>query len=77
MSGIQIITAEKLDYRKTFAVGLGLFAGLSHDIVPQVYSNVPAFLNPITGSSLSLAVVVAVALNQLLGWKPKAQKQVN
>jgi xanthine/uracil permease len=45
--------------------------------VPQVYSNVPAFLNPITGSSLSLAVVVAVALNQLLGWKPKAQKQVN
>ncbi len=77
MSGIQIITSEKLDYRKTFAVGLGLFAGLSHDIVPQVYSNVPAFLNPITGSSLSLAVVVAVGLNQLLGWKPKAQKQAN
>jgi xanthine permease XanP len=77
MSGIQIITAEKLDYRKTFAIGLGLFAGLSHDIVPQVYSNVPAFLNPITGSSLSLAVVVAVGLNQLLGWKPKARKQAN
>lgn len=67
MSGLQIITSEKLDYRRTFAIGLGLFAGLSHDIVPQVYANVPNVLHPIMGSSLSFAVIVAVALNQLLG----------
>lgn len=69
MSGIQIITGEKLDYRKTFAIGLGLFAGLSHDIVPQVYANVPQFMQPLMGSSLSFSVIVAVLLNQLLAFK--------
>ena len=69
MSGLQIITTEKLDYRKTFAIGLGLFAGLSHDVVPEVYANVPAVLHPIMGSSLSFSVIVAVVLNQLLGLK--------
>jgi NCS2 family nucleobase:cation symporter-2 len=67
MSGLQIITSEKLDYRRTFSIGIGLFAGFSHDIVPQVYANVPSFMHPIMGSSLSFAVIVAVALNQLLG----------
>lgn len=66
MSGLQIITSDKLDYRKTFAIGLGVFAGLSRDIVPQVYANVPDFLHPILGSSLSFAVIVAVLINQLL-----------
>ena len=67
MSGLQIITSEKLDYRRTFSIGIGLFAGLSYDIVPQVYANVPNFMHPIMGSSLSFAVIVAVTLNQLLG----------
>ena len=72
MSGLQIITSEKLDYRKTFAIGLGIFAGFSRDIVPQVYANVPDFLHPVMGSSLSFAVIVAVIVNQLLalGLKP-------
>lgn len=72
MSGLQIITSEKLDYRKTFAIGLGIFAGFSRDIVPQVYSNVPDFLHPILGSSLSFSVIVAVVMNQLLalGMRP-------
>lgn len=77
MSGIQIMTSEKLDYRRTFALGLGLFAGFSHDIVPQVYADVPQFLNPIIGSSLSFAVIVAVTLNQLLALKPPAPKAAN
>ncbi len=66
MSGLQIMTSEKLDYRRTFAIGLGLFAGFSHDMVPQVYANVPAFVHPVMGTSLSFAVIVAVLLNQLL-----------
>ena len=74
MSGLQIITSEKLDYRKTFAIGLGLFAGLSHDVVPEVYANVPAYLHPIMGSSLSFSVIVAVVLNQLLGLKLSVAK---
>lgn len=74
MSGHQIITSEKLDYRRTFAIGIGLFAGLSHDIVPQVYANVPSVLQPIMGSSLSFAVIVAVGLNQLLGFRLPAVK---
>lgn len=74
MSGVQIITSEKLDYRRTFAIGIGLFAGLSHDIVPQVYANVPAFMHPIMGSSLSFAVIVAVFLNLVLGARLPAKK---
>ena len=74
MSGLQIITSEKLDYRRTFAIGLGVFAGLSHDIVPQVYANVPNLLHPVMGSSLSFAVIVAVAMNQLLGARLPAAK---
>lgn len=74
MSGLQIVTSEKLDYRRTFAIGLGLFAGLSYDIVPQVYANVPSILHPIMGSSLSFAVIVAVGLNQLLGFRLSAAK---
>lgn len=74
MSGLQIITREKLDYCRTFAIGIGLFAGLSHDIVPQVYSNVPTVLQPVMGSSLSFAVIMAVGLNQLLGLRLPATK---
>ena len=66
MSGLQIITAEKLDYRKIFAIGLGLVAGVSLDVVPQLYANVPGWLHPVMGTSLSFATVVAVLLNQVL-----------
>ncbi len=74
MSGLQIVTGEKLDYRRTFAIGLGLFAGLSLDIVPQIYANAPSVLQPVMGSSLSFAVIIAVSLNQLLGFGLPAAK---
>lgn len=74
MSGLQIITSEKMDYRKTFAIGLGLVAGLSREVVPEIYANVPDFLSPIMGSSLSFSVVVAVVLNQMLGLKVTVDK---
>lgn len=75
MSGLQIITSEKMDYRKTFAIGLGLVAGLSREVVPEIYANVPDFLSPIMGSSLSFSVVVAVVLNQMLGLKVTVAKK--
>lgn len=74
MSGLQIVTGEKLDYRRTFAIGPGLFAGRSLDIVPQVYAYAPSVLQPVMGSSMSFAVIIAVSLNQLLGFGLRAAK---
>ena len=66
LSGVQIILASGLDARKTFAVGIALIFGLSLDIAPGLYAVVPWWLRPLFESSLTLATVIAVILNQLL-----------
>ena len=68
MSGLQIILTSKPDTRKTFVIGTALVFGLSLDIVPDLYAHVPPWLRPLFDSSLTLATVVAVTLNQLLRW---------
>ena len=47
----------------------GLCFGISLDMLPELYGNVPDWLGPLFGSSLTLATVVAVVLHQLLGMK--------
>jgi xanthine permease XanP len=68
MSGLQIILTSKPDTRMTFVIGAALVFGLSLDIVPDLYAQVPAWMRPLFDSSLTLATVVAVILNQLLRW---------
>ena len=68
MSGLQIILTSKPDTRTTFVIGTALVFGLSLDIVPDLYAHVPPWLRPLFDSSLTLATVVAVTLNQLLRW---------
>lgn len=65
LSGIQIITARLIDTRKTFLLGLSLIFGLSVDILPGLYKDLPPWLHPLFGSSLSLATMVALILNLL------------
>jgi xanthine/uracil permease len=36
--------------------------------VPDLYAHVPTWMRPLFDSSLTLATVVAVSLNQLLRW---------
>ena len=66
VSGVQIILGSGMDARKTFAVGISLIFGLSLDIVPGLYAGVYGWLRPLFESSLTLATVMAVVLNQLL-----------
>ena len=72
LSGMQIILGAGVDGRKTFVVGTALVFGLSLDILPGAYAGVAGWLRPLFGSSLTLATVVAVLLNQLLRARPKA-----
>jgi xanthine permease XanP len=66
MSGLQIILSHKPDARKTFVIGIALCFGISLDILPQLYAQVPAWTRPLFDSSLTFATVIAVVLTQLL-----------
>jgi NCS2 family nucleobase:cation symporter-2 len=66
LGGIQVLTSRMLDARRTFVVGIAMFFGLSVEMVPGLYAGVPAALRPIVGTSLSLATILAVALNLVM-----------
>ena len=66
LSGMQIILASGIDAQKTFVVGIAFVFGLSLDILPSLYAGITGWMRPLFGSSLTLATVVAVVLNQLL-----------
>jgi NCS2 family nucleobase:cation symporter-2 len=66
LAGIQIILASDLDIRKTFAIGLAVVFALSLDVLPSMYAGISGWLRPMFESSLTLATVVAVVVNQLL-----------
>jgi xanthine permease XanP len=66
VSGLQMIVGSGADRRKIFVVGIPLCFGLSLDIVPVLYTHVGPWLRPLFESSLTLTVVLAVILNQLL-----------
>lgn len=70
VSGIQIMLSAKPDTRTTFVLGVALCFGLSLDIMPQLYGQVPGWIRPLFDSSLTLATVIAVVLNQLLRYAP-------
>jgi NCS2 family nucleobase:cation symporter-2 len=65
VAGIQIIVSRLLDARKTFVVGISIILGLSIDVLPHVYANVPVAAAPLLSSSLALATLTALALNLL------------
>jgi NCS2 family nucleobase:cation symporter-2 len=66
MAGLQIILSSKPDTRRVFVIGVALCFGLSLDILPNLYSHLTPWLRPLFESSLTLATVIAVVLNQLL-----------
>jgi xanthine permease XanP len=63
VAGIQIIMSRLLDARKTFIIGIAMIFGLSVDILPGLYANAPAWMQPLLSSSLSLATITALVLN--------------
>jgi NCS2 family nucleobase:cation symporter-2 len=75
MSGIEIILAQKSDNRRTFVIGIALCFGVSLDVLPQLYAEVPSWLRPFFESSLTFSTAIAVILTQLLriGRRPPAE----
>jgi NCS2 family nucleobase:cation symporter-2 len=71
LSGIQIMLASKVDSQKIFVIGIALVFGLSLDIIPGLYAGITGWLRPLFSSSLTLATVIAVILNQLLRIRPR------
>jgi xanthine permease XanP len=65
LAGIQVITSRMLDARRTFVVGIALIFGLSVDMVPELYRNVPDLIQPLFSSSLATSTVLVVLLNLL------------
>jgi len=72
LSGIQIILSSGMDTRKTFIIGLSFVFGLSLDITPSLYADVPGWLHSLFDSSLTLSTVLAISLNQILRAKAPA-----
>ena len=70
ISGIQIILSSKVDSQKIFVIGIAFVFGLSLDILPGLYAGITGWLRPLFSSSLTLATVIAVILNQLLRIRP-------
>jgi NCS2 family nucleobase:cation symporter-2 len=66
VSGIQIILGSGMDTRKTFVIGIPLIFGLSLDINPALFADIPPLLRPLFESALTLSTVMAVLLHQLL-----------
>ena len=65
IGGLQVLTSRMLDARKTFVVGVALFFGLSVEMVPGIYADVPIVLRPLVATSLALTTLFAVVLNLL------------
>jgi xanthine permease XanP len=65
LAGIQVITSHMLDARRTFVVGIALIFGLSVDMVPGLYRDVPNLIQPLFSSSLSISTILVVLLNML------------
>jgi xanthine permease XanP len=63
LAGIQVITSRMLDARRTFVVGIALIFGLSMDMIPGLYHDVPNAFQPLFSSSLAVSTVLVVFLN--------------
>jgi NCS2 family nucleobase:cation symporter-2 len=63
--GIQVMVSRNIDTRMTYVIGIALLLGLGQEVYRAYFASVPALLRPLTGSMLSLSLVVALALNLL------------
>jgi NCS2 family nucleobase:cation symporter-2 len=65
IAGMQIIMSRAMEARHTYIIGLSLLIGLSADVMPEAYSNLPDWLRPFFASSMSISTTMVVLLNVL------------
>jgi NCS2 family nucleobase:cation symporter-2 len=63
--GIQIIVSRNVDTRMTYVIGLSMLLGLSRNIYKDFFKHLPQALQPLTNTTLALAVVTALVLHSL------------
>ncbi len=62
-NGMEAIAARLYDTRKTLVVGLSIMAGLGVEAFPNAFSDMPAWIHPITVSALVFGTTVGFVLN--------------
>lgn len=62
-NGIQVIVGRMLDARRILVLGIALILGISRDVFPAVYVDMPAAVLALTSSPLMVAVGTALVLN--------------
>jgi xanthine permease XanP len=74
VSGLQMITARLLDSRKIIVIGFSFAMAMMSDIYHDVFTAVPAPLEPVLGNALVLGTACAVLLNLItrLGVRKRA-----
>ena len=63
--GMELILSRMLNSRRIFTVGLSITVGASLLLMPALRDSVPAGLEPVLGSPLTMGVLAAVGLNLL------------
>lgn len=65
IGGIQIMVSRNIDTRMTYVIGLSMLFGLSRDVYKDFFRQLPQSLQPLTNTTLSLAIVSALVLHSL------------
>jgi xanthine permease XanP len=63
LGGFQVMTSRMLDSRRILAVGIAMVFGLSVEIAPDLYRDVPSLLHPMFASSTAVSTILVVLLN--------------
>ncbi|MBE7374434.1 purine/pyrimidine permease [Pseudomonas sp. AL-54] len=66
VAGMDLILSRMLNQRRIFTVGLAIVAGSAVMLLPRLVEGAPAWSHTIVESGLTLASLVAIALNALL-----------
>jgi xanthine permease XanP len=78
INGVQIIASRVIDARRTLVIGAGILSFLLVAVFPRTFAGAPAWLQPVVGSPLVLATIIALALNLIfrIGIKRSVRMQI-
>ena len=76
LGGLQVMTSRMLDARRVLAVGIALVFGLSVEMAPDLYRDVPELLRPMFASSTAVSTILVVFLSVIFRIGVKKQRTV-
>ena len=65
VAGIQIVTSRPITLRASLVIGLSVLAALTVPAFPDFYRSLPGWTHQLTGSMISVTMIVVVPLNAL------------